>query len=189
MPPTRRAASKVVTRGSATAPASAPPRGVLHHHIAGRARFRIASKRRVRAYFDQLRERLEQCPTVQSVQTQPLTASVLVHYSGSLASIVEYARSHSLFAIARPTPVVPLSKRASRQLAALDHRLLRASGGTLDLAGMVFIGLLVASVRAVLAGNATRALYLLPYAVAALLVGSPADAFAAEAEELAQLVE
>lgn len=188
MPSTRRPSPRIASRRPPTVGAPAPPRGILRHHIAGRARFCIASKRRDAAYFDRLSQQLGQCPGVQAVQTQPLTASVLVHYSGSLANVVEYAKSHSLFALAR-AKVVPLSKRASRQLAAFDHGLLRASGGAFDLAGLVFIGLVVASMRALLAGNMMRALSLLPYAVAALLVRSPADAFTMEAEELVELAE
>jgi hypothetical protein len=111
MPSTLRTFSKVVTRGLAITRASAPARGVLHHHIAGRARFRIASKQHDTAYFDRLTEQLEQRPGVQSVQTQPLTASVLVHYWGSLASVVEYARSHSLFAIDLRQPCRSASAR------------------------------------------------------------------------------
>ena len=73
-----------------------PHRGHVVHHIEGqRLRVRVTSKRRDRGFFQNVKERFNSIEGVQA-HVEPLTGSVLVHYSGSLTDLLQRAADAGL---------------------------------------------------------------------------------------------
>jgi Heavy metal associated domain 2 len=165
------------------------PGAVLHHHVEGRVRFRIPSRRGDAPYFQRIAETLPGCAAVLSVAVNPTTAGVLVGYRGDLQTLVSYAKDHALFGVEHRPTQVPLGRRVSGAFGRLDKQLLSTTGGTLDLASVVFLALFGTGVVDLLRGNVARAMTLLAHAGVALLVGRSAGLAATEAKELAALLE
>ena len=66
-----------------------PHKTQIVHHIEGyRIRLRTPSKRHDHAFFQDVKERLNRIEGMQA-SVQPLTGSVVIHYSGSLAAFFE----------------------------------------------------------------------------------------------------
>ena len=57
------------------------PAARISHFTARRLRIKVPEKRRDRAFFDTVAERLATWDSVEGVETNPLTASVLIHFS------------------------------------------------------------------------------------------------------------
>jgi hypothetical protein len=73
-----------------------PHKTQIVHHIEGyRIRLRTPSKRHDDAFFQNVKERLNRIEGMQA-SVQPLTGSVVIHYSGSLAAFFEKAAETGL---------------------------------------------------------------------------------------------
>jgi hypothetical protein len=190
----RTATRAVAARRSKSPPAAAPaaehlPGAVLHHHIPGRARLRVPSRRGDRLYFQHIAETLAGCAAVAAVDANPATAGVLIAYHGDLRTVLAYARDHSLFKVGRRASQMPLGRHLALAFGRLDKRLLSATGGALDLSSVVFLTLFGAGAADLLRGHFARAMTLLAHAGVALLVGQSTGLAATEAKELAVLFE
>jgi hypothetical protein len=127
----------------------------------GRTRIRIPEMRRNEAYFVNVEKSLRECKGVAGVETNALTASVLVYHASSLDAIKEFAEGRNLFLIeAEPAPekVNSLSKallsgRVAEGLKSLDQRIVTITGGKLDGKEAAFSGLLLAAAYQMLKGN------------------------------------
>src|SRR5436305_11061449 len=75
-------------------------RGRICHLSAGRLRIRIPDKRRDVAFFGTVAERFSGWGSVDSVEVNPLTASVLIHFGDPGALFAEMERRNDLFALA-----------------------------------------------------------------------------------------
>ena len=68
-----------------------PHRGHVVHHIEGqRLRVRVKSKRRDQRFFQNVKERFNSIDGVQA-HVEPVTGSILVHYSGSMRELLQRA--------------------------------------------------------------------------------------------------
>lgn len=108
------------TADTAVEPAeqSRAPRALLCHRTDGRFRVRVAEHRKDDAYLEAVREALSSHPSVISVETTALTASVLVLHRGETEEVLRFASTAGLF------EVVPAGDRDPaivRWLDALDR--------------------------------------------------------------------
>jgi len=92
---------------------------------------------------------------VAGVETNPLTASVLVYHFSSLDEIKEFAEGRNLFLIeAKPEPSKALpSERISARLKSLDQQIMAITGGRVDGKEAAFSGLLLAAAYQVFKGS------------------------------------
>ncbi|HEX5081309.1 MAG TPA: hypothetical protein VFY40_04650 [Blastocatellia bacterium] len=132
-----------------------PPTSFIAHQMPGRTRIRIPAMRRNDAYFQNVQKALQECNGVAGVETNPLTASVLVYHFSSLDKIKEFAEGRNLFLIeAKPESSESLpSERISAQLKSLDQRIMEITGGRLDGKEAAFSGLLLAAAYQVFKGS------------------------------------
>lgn len=131
------------------------PASFITHQMPGRTRIRIPAMCRNEAYFQNVQKALQECKGVAGVETNPLTASVLVYHFSSLDEIKEFAEGRNLFLIeAKPAPSKALpSERISARLKSLDQRIMAITGGRLDGKEAAFSGLLLAAAYQVFKGR------------------------------------
>jgi hypothetical protein len=146
------------------------PAARISHVTARRLRIRIPEKRRDKAFFDLVADRLATWDSVDRVETNPLTASVLIHFSDPERLFLEGVAKNDLFEIdfgaafaPRSEPVV--TQTAARSFETADIALRRWTGNQVDMRGVLFLLLLAGGVFQLLRGRlATPAPTLLWYA-------------------------
>lgn len=117
----------------------------IAHHIPGRVRIKIPAARRNRRVLDQVSQFINALEGVQSVEANPVTGSVVVHYDpahrehlsqylpapelGEAAEMVEKVQQEAEFLAAHSHTAAALLQSAG----ALDGTVRQATGGLLDL--------------------------------------------------------
>ncbi|HET6421436.1 MAG TPA: hypothetical protein VFG19_14870 [Geobacteraceae bacterium] len=126
------------------------------HRLPVRARIRIPSRKRDETFFSVLRERLSRCGQVTGVETNHLTGSALIFYSGDFASIARYAEKEGIFRLAdkkhNPNSLTHATVDTYKRL---DSQVKRLTGGEIDLPGATWLALVGAGVYQIARGNFT----------------------------------
>jgi hypothetical protein len=122
------------------------------HTMTGRTRLRSRAQRGNPEWFARAAAVLSECPTVGLVETNARTGSILVRHSGELREVLEFARTRALF---EPPPVPLAGPLASirRSIRELDARVDERTNGEWNLNGLLFYGLLGASVYQIARGD------------------------------------
>jgi len=136
------------------------PRGRIGHLSAGRLRIRIPEKRRDQTFFGTVATRLSGWDSIDRVEVNPLTASILVHFPDQEALFAEMERRNDLFTLAAEPAEsgdarqrVLLSDRVTRLWKEGDKALRRWSAGSTDLRSAAFAVLVVTAGYQVLRGQ------------------------------------
>jgi hypothetical protein len=146
------------------------PAARISHLTDRRLRIRVPEKRRDAAFFANVADRLSAWDSVERVETNPLTASVLIHFSDPQQLFLEAIAKNDLFDIdfdaAFAQQSGPFVTRAAVQsFANADRGLRRWTQNQIDMRGMLFLLLLGGGVYQLLRGRlATPAPTLLWYA-------------------------
>lgn len=131
------------------------PEAYIRHASANRLRIGIPSKKNDASYFSKLQSFLIQEKTVNRIETNPLTGSILI--SGpkiSTEKIAELAESGSLFRLAFGTKSShTLSQPVIKSLSHLNQKVEGFSQGAYDLWELIFMGLLGFGIYEILKGN------------------------------------
>ena len=131
------------------------PAGYIAHRIGDRVRVRIPERKGDAAYFMRVERDLSECERVMYVEANPLTASILLRYTGANDDLRRDAINLGLFAIEEMPPSVnPVLTATSDRIDQLDRFLQRSSNGSFDLLEVAFVGLIGASIVQVLRGQA-----------------------------------
>jgi hypothetical protein len=146
------------------------PQARVCHFTTGRLRVKIPEKRRDETFFDTVKERLATWDSIEQVDVNPLTASVLVHFSDVGSLFAENALRNDLFALdydaleaAFEAPA--LTEWVKQRWKDADLAVRRATSGAADLRSAVLVTLLVAGTYQLFRGNiAAPAATLLWYA-------------------------
>lgn len=142
----------------------------ISHFTARRLRIKIPEKRRDTAFFNTVADRLREWESVERVEANPLTASVLIHFSDPERLFLEAAAKNDLFEIdfdaAVAAPAEPIVTRAAvSSFETADNTVRRWTANRIDLRSVFFLLLLAGGVRQLLRGRlATPAPTLLWYA-------------------------
>ena len=123
------------------------PAARISHFTARRLRIKIPEKRRDTDFFDTVAERLATWDSVEGVETNPLTASVLIHFSVPEILFLEAVAKNDLFEVdldaafgGSSEPVV--TKAAVQSFETADHALRRWTQNQIDMRGVLFVLLL-----------------------------------------------
>lgn len=145
------------------------PTAHLRHVATGRLRVKIPQKRHDEAYFARVAQSVSAWDSVERVEVNPLTASVLVFFKDLVALMAENALKNDLFsvdfdeleAVAQAgfgvagqvfgTPV--FGGQAAQAVSAADAAVRRLSFGAADLQSGLFLALLAAGTYELLRGN------------------------------------
>ena len=127
------------------------PAARISHFTARRLRIKVPEKRRNTVFFDAVAERLAAWDSVERVETNPLTASVLIHFSDPERLFLEAAAKNDLFDIdldaafgGSPEPAV--TEAAVQSFETADHALRRWTANQIDMRGVLFVLLLAGGV-------------------------------------------
>jgi hypothetical protein len=138
------------------------------HRVPGRVRFRILERRGDTEYFSKLRDTLERHDGVNTVEVNPITASILIHHTGSADAIATAARASGLFQVL-PVANSTVGAQAAAGLRDADRGLRLVTNGKMDVNSALFLGLTGFAIHQALEGNIVApASTLLWYALTAL---------------------
>lgn len=119
----------------------------ISHFTTRRLRIRVPEKRRDMAFFDTVANRLAEWESVERVETNPLTASILIHFSDPQSLFLEAAVKNDLFDIDLEAvfanssePVV--TQAAAQSFETADRALRRWTQNQIDVRGALFLLLL-----------------------------------------------
>jgi hypothetical protein len=120
------------------------PAARITHFTPRRLRIKVPEKRRDRAFFDTVAERLATWESLERVETNPLTASVLIHFSDPESLFLEAAVKNDLFDIdfdsAFEDSAAPaVTEAAVRSFETADHVLRRWTQNQIDMRGVLFV--------------------------------------------------
>ena len=127
------------------------PEARISHFTPRRLRIKVPEKRRDTAFFDTVAERLATWDSVERVETNPLTASILIHFSDPESLFLEAAAKNDLFDIdfdsAFGDSAAPaVTEAAVRSFETADHALRRWTQNQIDVRGVLFVLLLAGGV-------------------------------------------
>lgn len=131
------------------------PTGYVAHRTGDRVRLRIPARKGDAAYFARIERELAACGRVGYVEANPLTASILLHYSGTDDDLRRDAVDLGLFTVEELPPAAnPVLSAAAARIDQFDRTIQRASNGSFDLLEVAFVGLVGASIVQALRGQA-----------------------------------
>jgi Heavy metal associated domain 2 len=113
------------------------------HNVPGRTRFKIPERRGDHAFFHDISEELRKFPSVREVETNPVTASLLLHYIGDLDSEPMQAVLNALAEVVElELSAPPVAKRLRADAAEVDRAIQQFTHGAFDLSSAAALGLL-----------------------------------------------
>lgn len=134
------------------------PAARVTHLTTGRLRLKVPEKRRDKAFFDDAAERLATWDSIERVEANPLTASLLIHFSDLQRLFLEAAAKNDLFEIDFDRAFAPQSdpvvtRAAIRSFETADLTLRRWTQNELDIRGLLFLLLLAGGAYQLLRGR------------------------------------
>lgn len=144
----------------------------LSHSLPDRCRLHIAERKGDAAYFAAVERALAAHAPVTRVESNPLTASLLIYHNGAQADLLRFAAEQQLFQLAAPLPgQAQVLTAAGDQLDRADQMVRRLTQGAFDLQALLFVGLLGAAVIQLFRGRVLApAATLLSYAATILML-------------------
>lgn len=132
----------------------------------------MTGKRYDAAYFARLRESFSALRGIQSVEVNPLTASLLLIHDLDPDTITDFACSKSLFEMASAEPSdANTPSEQTLNLQAIDQEIRARTGGATGFWGVVFVTMFGIGISELIRGNiAAPATSMLWYAIGALLI-------------------
>jgi hypothetical protein len=159
------------------------PQARVCHYASGRLRVKIPERRRDEAFFSKVRQQLSGWDSIERVEVNPLTASVLVEFTSLFELFAENAMKNDLFEVdfdalqANSEPPPALTEQAAEAFGKIDAAFRRWTADGADLRSTIFLGLLAGGIYQLLRGNiAAPAATLLWYAGATLRLWDVAPA-------------
>lgn len=134
------------------------PAARVSHFTTRRLRLKIPEKRRDAAFFIYVAERLAAWDSVERVESNPLTASILIHFSDLQRLLLEAVEKNDLFDIDFDAALAPQSDPAVTRTAVQsfemsDLALRRWTENQLDMRSIVFLLLLAGGVFQLMRGR------------------------------------
>ncbi len=121
------------------------PEASASHHIEGRSRIYVPSKRRDSAFFEHAARVLRELEGVEYVCANPLTASILLLHRLSLDEVGDHARRHGLFHLTEPALAAnTVIEQAAAGMRVAGRRMQALTRGNLDLHSTIFLVLAAA---------------------------------------------
>jgi hypothetical protein len=134
------------------------PAARISHFTTRRLRLKVPEKRRDTVFFSDAAGRLAAWDSVERVETNPLTASILIHFSDPERLLLEAAAKNDLFDIDFAAALAPqsdpvMTRAAVQSFEMSDLTLRRWTQNQLDMRSIVFLLLLAGGVFQLMRGR------------------------------------
>lgn len=131
------------------------PEALISHQIPGRVRIKVPSQKENGEYFSALENAFSQMKGVESIKSNPLTASVLfMGKNCDSASIAEQGEKNGVFRMVDTIPKkTVLPQKVTEPIRSLNACLGRLTSGEVDFAGILFLILLATGAVQILRGR------------------------------------
>lgn len=131
------------------------PIAYVVHAMPGRVRVRVPDRKGDTAFLDSIASRLAEIPSVTSVAANPVTGSVLMHFTGDIQALAMRAMMllDRVQLELSPPPARPVLERVRDELAGFDATMRELTGGEMDARAMAFAGILLLSAVQLFRGN------------------------------------
>jgi len=124
------------------------------HMTAERLRIKIPLRRRDEGFFTELRGSLGKIEGVESVESNPVTASILITHRTTMDAILEHGRINNLFSFRKNLPrQTTLHKKVTDGFSSLDNRIRKSTQGAVDGGGLAFLALAGIGIYQISRGN------------------------------------
>lgn len=119
----------------------------VSHRIKNRLRVHVPSERKKPDFFARAEEVLRLLPDVDDVESNPVTASILIFHSGKRKPVLDHAKAHGLFKVMRRKETTagrpgPWPRKVFHHLNRADNKLKDGTQGVWDLPTVTATGLL-----------------------------------------------
>lgn len=132
------------------------PPAYVTHQTGSRIRLKLPEKRGDQSYLELLAERMQGISGVVSVETRPLTGSILIRHSSDTAHILRMVAADGGLRLSPPSSAgTNLQGRLYDTFDSISHMLKDVSGNELDLGGAAFLTLLGMGLYQIAKGNIT----------------------------------
>ena len=135
------------------------PQARVRHFANGRLRLKIPEKRHDEAFFSAVHKRLSSWGSIERVEVNPLTASVLVQFVDLAALSADNSVRNDLFEVdfdalaAIGEPPQAMTDHAAQAFGKVDSAIRRWTGNAADLRDAAFVFLVGAGLMQVVRGN------------------------------------
>jgi hypothetical protein len=130
------------------------PHAYVVHQAGERLRLRIPAHKGDAAFFARVERDLATCAGVAYAEANPLTASILLHFSGELASLAAFTTANRLFTLEPvQAPVGTALDVVADRVDQLERFVRHRSNGALDLDTLMVVGLVGASIVQIARGQ------------------------------------
>ena len=131
-----------------------PPYAFVSHKTGTRIRLRVPSRRKDTGYFASLRDQSPAVRGLRSIETNPLTGSVLLLHSSDPDHIIQTYITGGFFRLGNSSSThANLQGRISETFDRIDVALRDVSGNELDIGGTAFLFLLALGGYQIIRGN------------------------------------
>jgi hypothetical protein len=126
----------------------------LVHSIPGRIRLRVPERRGDCGFFDEIRRQLQGLDTVSRVETNPVTASVLVYHEGEISDLAIQSVGTDIGDLVEFVPhAPPVAQLLCMETEKVDRNIQDLTAGELDLGTLTSFGLLAMATAHLLSGQ------------------------------------
>jgi len=122
--------------------------------MAGRVRLRIPAKKSDARYFEAVEQAFKGCAGVEEVSSNPVTGSMLIHFSGTADAVLAFAENKQLFTVVEEAAQrTDFHQSVSESFNTIDRRVRGWTQGSINLGGLAFVALVGAGIYQITKGN------------------------------------
>jgi hypothetical protein len=130
------------------------PQAHIVHAMPERMRVKVESRRGDEAYFTKIKQGFSRLPGIVTVETNPLTASVLLRHSGDVNAVASSAEENGLFRLtSTAVETLPVEYQGTENLRRIDQHLRALTGEAINLTSMFFLALAAVGISQAIQGN------------------------------------
>jgi len=131
------------------------PEAHVTHRMPRRLRLKVPAKRRDIGYFDAITQHFSSVNGLESVEANPLTATVLITHDLDIDALLLEAQEKGFFSLQRtsPPPDINIHQAVSTRFSDIDQQLKGFTKGSLNVGGAAFLALVGVGLYQISRGN------------------------------------
>lgn len=134
------------------------PEARIMHRMAGRLRLKIPSKKGDVRYFEVAEQTFKGCEPVDEVSSNPVTGSMLIHFSGTAEAVLAFAQNKQLFTVVEEKEIkqgTDFHQGVNASFNSINRQVRGWTEGSINLGGLAVVALVGAGIFQIARGNLT----------------------------------